>query len=257
MDRAENLVAARLERERIFHDDLAADLDPGAMPMLPLADLDVAMITEARVGPGVRVLDLGCGSGDLALHLVGAGAEVVALDLSPGMVDIARQRVEAFGGGAKATFVAAPVEDSGLPDAHFDVVVGRFILHHLDVGVAAAEIARILRPGGKAVFAENSGRNRLLMLARRHVAGRFGVPRLGTEDEHPLSAADIAAAGSAFSSVELRYPIFEFFTIFDRQVLRFRRPRATRALRAVDQAVGRIPVLARYSFRVVVVLRRQ
>lgn len=240
----------------MFHDDLAAELDPATMPATPLADLDAAMLAEAGVGPGTRVLDLGCGSGDLTLHLVATGAEVAALDLSPGMIDVARRRVELFGEGATATFVAAPVGRTGFPDAHFDVVVGRFILHHLDVGSAATEIARILRPGGLAVFAENSGRNRLLMLARRHVTGRLGIPRLGTEDEHPLSAADVAAIGSAFSSVQLRYPVFEFFTIFDRQVLRFGRPRVSRVLRAADRIAGRSPLLARYSFRVVVVLGR-
>lgn len=248
--------AARLERERVFHDDLAAELDPRTMPKTPLAALDVAMVEEARVGRGTRVLDLGCGSGDLTLHLVATGADVVALDLSPGMVEVARQRVAMFGGGATAGFVAAPVEQTGFPDACFDVIVGRFILHHLDVGEAAAEIARVLRPGGRAVFAENSGRNRLLMLARRHVAGRLGVPRLGTDDEHPLSAADAAAIGNPFSSIELRYPVFEFFTIFDRQVLRFRHPRISRTLRAADRLVGRVPGLSRYSFRVVVVLQR-
>ncbi len=227
------------------------------MPKAPLSDLDAAVIAEARLETGVRVLDLGCGSGDLTLHLLATGAEVVALDLSPGMVDVARQRVEIFGAGTTATFVAVPLEKSGFPDAHFDVIVGRFILHHLDVCDAAVEIARILRPDGRAVFAENSGRNPLLMLARRHVAGRLGVPRLGTEDEHPLHAADITAIGSAFSSIKLRYPVFEFFTIFDRQVLRFRYRGVSRLLAVADRMIGRIPFLARYSFRVVVVLEGQ
>ncbi len=257
MNRTEDPAAARLEREREFHDHLAVDLDATRMPKMPLADLDAAMLTAAAVGPGLRVLDLGCGSGDLTLHLVATGADVVALDLSPGMIEVARRRVEMFGDGAMATFLAAPVEETGFPDARFDVIVGRFILHHLDVGVAATEIARILRPGGRAIFAENSGRNRLLMLARRHIAGRLGVPRLGTEDEHPLSTADVAAIGSAFACIGLRYPVFEFLTIFDRQVLRFRHPRVSRVLKAGDRLIGRVPALARYSFRVVVVLERR
>jgi SAM-dependent methyltransferase len=253
----EELAVARLERERVFHDEIAADLVPGEMPKTALADLDAAMIAEARIGPGLRVLDLGCGSGDLTLHLVETGAEVFALDLSPGMVEVARRRIETFADGASASFVDAPVEQTGFPDAHFDVIVGRFILHHLDVSAAAVELARILRPGGRAIFAENSGRNRLLMLARRHVAGRLGVPRLGTEDERPLSSSDISAIGSAFASVELRYPIFEFLTIFDRQVLRFRYRALSRLLGAGDRMMGRVPLLARYSFRVVVVLERR
>jgi hypothetical protein len=90
------------------------------------------------------------------------------------------------------------------------------------------------------------------MAARRHVAGRFGVPRLGTEDEHPLAPADIAALAPHFADVRLTYPVFEFFRIFDRQVLRFRSHRASRVLRAMDRGAGRVGRLRPYSFRVLV-----
>lgn len=249
-------MADRLERERAFHDELATHLDPAAMPVAPLESLDAAVLQHAEIGPGMRVLDLGCGSGDLTLHLISTGADVTALDLSPGMVDIARRRVALHGGGGQARFVAAAVEDTGFPDGEFDVVIGRFILHHLDVGPAGGEIARILRPGGRAVFAENSGRNPLLMFARRHVAGRFGIPRLGTDDEHPLSETDIAQLSPSFTTTELSYPVFEVLRIFDRQVLRFRFRRITRVLRALDELLGRSRRLAPYSFRVLVTLVR-
>lgn len=247
--------AERLDRERRFHDEIAAVMDPREMPKVPLSTLDSSVLEQIEVRPGARVLDLGCGSGDLTLHLLERGAHVTALDLSPGMIRLAERRVAIHGSGATATFVAAPVEQTGLPDEHFDVVVGRFILHHLDARLASREIARILRPGGVAVFAENSGRNRLLMLARDHLVGRFGVARLGTVDEHPLSLTDVAVIAENFGSSNLRYPVFEFFAIFDRQVLRFRRPRVTRFLNALDRCLGTVPWIARYSFRVVVVLR--
>lgn len=254
MSRAD--LADRLARERTFHENLAAALDPLSMPKTPLSELDAAMVLEADVHAGMRVLDLGCGSGDLTLHLVDAGADVVGLDLAPAMVEVARERVAHFGGGGTATFVTAPAEDSGLPDAQFDVVLGRYVLHHLDLELAAAEIARLLRPGGRAVFVENSGANPLLMLARRRLVGHFGIPRLGTVDEHPLSRRDIEGMAVAFSGVELRFPVFEFFMIFDRQLLRFRWPTISRLLRAIDRAVERVPFFAKYSFRVVVVLTR-
>lgn len=255
MSRAEDL-AARLERERSFHEDLAAALDPRAMPRTPLSELDAAMVLEADVRPGMQVLDLGCGSGDLTLHLVETGADVVALDLAPGMVEVARERVARFGAGGTATFVAAPAEDSGLSKGQFDVILGRYVLHHLDLEVAASEIARLLRPGGRAVFVENSGANSVLMFARRHLVGRFGIRRLGTADEHPLSRADIERMAAAFSGVDLRFPVFEFFVIFDRQLLRFRWPKVSALLRAADRCLGRVAFFARYSFRVVVVLTR-
>jgi SAM-dependent methyltransferase len=242
----------RLDRERAFHDDLAATLDPLAMPPQQLGPLEAAMFEAAGVVPGAKVLDLGCGSGDLMIHLLAVGADVTGVDLSPGMLALAEQRVSAFGGGRTAELRVASAEGLDLDSDAYDVVVGRFILHHLEIGRAAPQIARVLRPGGRAVFAENSARNPILMAARRHVAGRLGVPRLGTEDEHPLSERDVAALAPHFADVRLTFPVFEFFRIFDRQVLRFRSARASGVLRAMDRAAGRIPRLRPYSFRVLV-----
>src|SRR5919112_1864619 len=242
----------RLDRERAFHDDLAATLDPLTMPPEELGPLEAAMLEAAGVGPGVKVLDLGCGSGDLTIHLLAVGAEVTGVDLSPGMVALAEERIRAFGNGARAELRVASAEGLDVESDAYDVVVGRFILHHLQIGRAAPQIARVLRPGGRAVFAENSARNPILMAARRHVAGRLGVPRLGTEDEHPLSEHDVAALAPHFADVRLSFPVFEFFRIFDRQVLRFRSARASGVLRAMDRAAGRIPRLRPYSFRVLV-----
>jgi ubiquinone/menaquinone biosynthesis C-methylase UbiE len=210
------------------------------------------MFDAGRITPGAKVLDLGCGSGDLIIHLLSLGADVTGIDISPGMLALAEERVRIFGGGRTAELRATSAERMELDSDAYDVVVGRFILHHLEVGLAAPEVARVLRPGGRAVFAENSARNPILMVARRHVAGRFGVPRLGTEDEHPLAQADISALAGHFVDVRLTYPVFEFFGIFDRQVLRFRSHRATRILRAMDRGAGRVRRLRPYSFRVLV-----
>jgi SAM-dependent methyltransferase len=255
VSRAQDL-ADRLERERSFHEELAAEFDAQAMPRTPLSELDAAMVVEVDIRPGMRVLDLGCGSGDLTLHLVNTGADVVALDLAPSMVEVARERVARFGEGGTARFVAAPAEDSGLPAGHFDLILGRYVLHHLDLDAAASEIARLLRPGGRAVFVENWGGNSVLMFARRHLVGRFGIRRLGTADEHPLSREDVERMAAAFSTVDLRFPVFEFFVIFDRQLLRFRWQNVSRLLQAADRWLGRVAFLAPYSFRVVVVLTR-
>jgi SAM-dependent methyltransferase len=243
----------RLHRERAFHDRLASSLDPLTMAPEQLGPLEVAMFKAGGIVPGARVLDLGCGSGDLIIHLLSMGADVTGIDISPGMLALAEERVRVFGGGRTAELRATSAETLGLDSDFYDAVVGRFILHHLDIPRAAPEIARVLRPGGRAVFAENSGRNPILMASRRHIAGRFGVPRLGTEDEHPLGQADIAALAPHFADVRLTYPVFEFFRIFDRQVLRFRSPRTSRVLRALDRAAAALPAIRPYSFRVLVI----
>ncbi|MEA2372970.1 MAG: hypothetical protein QOH12_3364 [Solirubrobacteraceae bacterium] len=245
----------RWEREQIFHDDLAVQLDPAALPVTEPPHYDEAVLAAAGIGPGTRVLDLGCGQGDLTLTLLARGAEVTSLDLSVGMLDVARQRVERFGGGRTAEFVAAPVEKTGLPDGSFDVVVGRWILHHVDLRPAAAELARILAPGGRAVFLENSGANPVLNFARDHLAGRFGIPRLGTEDERPLVADDWSILGRNFARVRGEFPVVDFFELFNRQVFRYRNRLGGSVCRGLDQLVGRTS-LRKYSYRVLVVAEK-
>jgi ubiquinone/menaquinone biosynthesis C-methylase UbiE len=252
----EVLTFDRLSREREFHDRLAAQFDPAEMPPRPLGSLERAMLAAAGDLRGKRVLDLGCGSGDLTLALARAGARMTAVDLSPGMVELARRRLDLFAPGTEAEFVVAPAESLPLPDATVDLIVGRFILHHLDLTEAAGELSRVLAPGGVALFVENSGRNPLLMLAREHLAGRFGIPRYGTLDERPLSAGDLELIRDQFSALRLEYPVFEFLTLLDRQILHYRRRSISRLLRALDRWVWRVAPWARkWSFRVVVIAR--
>ena len=93
------------------------------------------------------------------------------------------------------------------------------------------------------------------MFARSHLAGRAGIPRYGTEDERPLDAAEIRALGGGMRDVRVEFPVFEFFRIFDRQVLRYRWERPSAALAWLDRVVQRrLPRLRPYSFRVIVSL---
>lgn len=246
------------ERERQFHDALAGDLDVDALecPEL-LGPLDAAMLELAGDVHGRSILDAGCGQGDMTLRLLEQGAAVTALDVSPGMVDVVRRRVLRRARASDSfAAVVAPLELSGLPDASFDLILGKFVLHHVDVAAAGPELKRLLRPGGRAIFAENAGDNPLLAFARRHIAGRLGIARYGTDDEHPLVKSDLDALRSVFARVIAHYPVFECCVLFDRQVLRFRYRRASRVIRKVDNAIYRYaPPLRRFSYRIVVEIR--
>jgi ubiquinone/menaquinone biosynthesis C-methylase UbiE len=159
----------------------------------------------------MRVLELGCGAGDLSLELLRRGARLTALDLSPGMVELAAARAARFRPGADARFVEGAAERTGLPDASFDVVAGKWVLHHVDVAGAAAEVRRLLAPGGRTVFFENQDRNPLLRLARRRLWGSRRLDWVGTRDEHPLARADLDTLGRSFDSLVLEYPSFYCF----------------------------------------------
>jgi ubiquinone/menaquinone biosynthesis C-methylase UbiE len=114
------------------------------------------MAAIRELAPG-RVLEVGCGWGELAEWIErDTGADVVAVDLSPRMVELARER------GIDA--LVADVQELPFADGEFDLVVAAWMLYHVpDIDLALAEIARVLRPGGRLVAITNS-RTHLLEL---------------------------------------------------------------------------------------------
>jgi 2-polyprenyl-3-methyl-5-hydroxy-6-metoxy-1,4-benzoquinol methylase len=101
---------------------------------------------------GKRVLEYGCGGGELAVRLARSGARVSTFDISYSSVEKARRLAES--NGVRIEAVEAAAERLPYADETFEVVVGRSVLHLLDVERAPDELRRILRPGGKAVFSE-------------------------------------------------------------------------------------------------------
>ena len=111
----------------------------------------------AGIGPGMRVLDVGCGVGDttfLTADLVGPDGHVVGLDRSVDAIGTARQRA-ATDGRRNVEFVEGDFGASGLPAAAFDAVVGRFVLvHQPDIVTAPRSLRPRLRAGGVFAFHE-------------------------------------------------------------------------------------------------------
>jgi ubiquinone/menaquinone biosynthesis C-methylase UbiE len=115
------------------------------------------LFSRAGLAPGMRVLDAGCGSGDvsfLAAALVGPSGSVLGVDRSADALGLARDRAAAAR-LENVRFTQADVTELGL-DERFDAVVGRFVLAYLDDPVGAVRrIVRHLRPGGVVVFQES------------------------------------------------------------------------------------------------------
>jgi ubiquinone/menaquinone biosynthesis C-methylase UbiE len=244
-------------REAEFHDALADHLDAATRPPAAPNFWEALLLREAGELRGRQVLEIGCGVGDLTLHLVAAGASRTALDISPRMVEAAKRRTKAWAPTAEAQFLSVPVETTGLEPSQFDLVIGLNILHHVDVHGAAREMARVSRSGARGVFIENSGLNPVLSFARRHLAGRLGIPRYGTLDEHPLTNRDYDQFRRLFRVVAIKYPEFVFFRIFDRQVMRFRSKRISKLLTQMDIATYRVlPALRRFSYKVLLRLEK-
>jgi SAM-dependent methyltransferase len=98
------------------------------------------LLDAARVGPGDRVLDVGCGLGTLAAAAAARGARVVGADLAPGMLAAARER------HPEVEFVEADAEALPFADGAFDVALAAFVVNHLPHPErAAAEWRRVAR----------------------------------------------------------------------------------------------------------------
>ena len=189
----------RIERERAFHDDRFATESAGGSErdrFYDHVDGAVAALRDAtaHLGPGDRVLELGCGANSLGWELAERGCDVVAIDISP--VAVAHFSDEAAQRGIDTIeFVAMNAETLDFDADSFDAVVGTGILHHLDLDLAYGEVARVLRPAGQAVFYEPLGHNPLIN------AYRDRTPDMRTIDEHPLTRRDIRRAATYFGSV--------------------------------------------------------
>ena len=121
-----------------------------------LAGVHAELLAQAAPQPGEQVLDVACGTGAVTLALaaaVGPGGRVLGVDLSDGMVAAAAARAQSAG-FVQVEFARMDAEALTLPAASFDLVVCALGLMYLpDPDVALREVHRVLRPGGRAVFA--------------------------------------------------------------------------------------------------------
>lgn len=110
------------------------------------------MLLEAGLRPGMRVLDVACGVGTVTCWIaeqVGVRGAVVAADISPDQLAVARETWASCEGLQPVEFIEASAYDTGLPAESFDLVHTRLLLCHLNRPEdAIAEFYRLLKPGG-------------------------------------------------------------------------------------------------------------
>lgn len=149
------------------------------------------------------VLDLGCGDGLNVVALAMRGAAVIGCDISPDLIAVAHQRVAINCTEQQAQRVdlrvgsayALPVDDKSV-----DIVLGIAILHHLDLALAAREVQRVLRSGGRAIFFEPIRNSAFVRFVRRAIP--YTTPDV-SPGERPLTDAELDrfAQSAGFATV--------------------------------------------------------
>jgi 2-polyprenyl-3-methyl-5-hydroxy-6-metoxy-1,4-benzoquinol methylase len=205
MSRVEPASAARAARE-VEHwrqiADRAEDYWGWTTPAGRLrAERRVAWLVErGAIGPGASCLEVGCGTGFFTAALAQTGARIDAVDISPELLDRARQRL----GSGRVTFILADAHTGEHLGGPYDAVVGISVLHHLDLSLALPTLVGVLRPGGRFVFSEPNMRNPQIWLQKR--VGWLKRLAGDSPDETAFYAGQIVALleGQGLTDVEAR-----------------------------------------------------
>jgi len=105
---------------------------------------------SSHLKPGMTVLELGCGTGSFTRELARSGADVVAIDVSPELLEMAKANCSA----PNVQYQIQNAYALSYSEGAFDSVVGSSVLHHLEVEKALRGAYRVLKPGGTIYFTE-------------------------------------------------------------------------------------------------------
>ncbi len=150
---------------------------------------------------GRKVVDFGCGTGENSVMLARRGAIVEAVDISASLVEIAQKRLVVNGITSGVRFHTASVYDLPFEDESMDLIFGMAILHHLELPLAAREVKRVLRQGGRAIFQEPVRNSKILKFVRSLIP--YKSPDI-SPFERPLTNEELNEFANGFTQLRSR-----------------------------------------------------
>jgi SAM-dependent methyltransferase len=166
---------------------------------------------------GKRVLDAGCGNGCLSRLLSDAGARVTGIDFSQQMVNMAKSL------WPDLSFAQCDLLNLDRNLGQFDVICGTAVLHEIDHANTPKLIDVLdghLAPNGFGFFQENSFFNPAFRFVRRHLVGRYGIPKRGSEEESPFDVERLNMYKERFRYCERSAEVFVLFARFHQYIIR-------------------------------------
>jgi ubiquinone/menaquinone biosynthesis C-methylase UbiE len=191
-----------------IYNDIAGEYDeriPGAGPaddMFTATEIDFLL---GKIQPEERVLDIGCGTGRFTVPLAELGTDVSALDISTGMLEVLRGKLDAK--GLSADLRQGDMAHMPFPDNSFDAVTSFLALMHIPLADRPAvfrEVSRVLKPGGRMILGVKNG-----IFERLFTGDRFAAIDVTDVDAKKLlftktsNGTDYEAAWYSFTPQEL------------------------------------------------------
>ncbi len=192
-------VAARWREEIEFHDDVAEyDTRWSTFREYGISDAAIQYAFDlVHQSAAHTFVDLGCGAGERTLPLLKPGGLVAAFDISHKMARAALDRLAGPAAQLGCTVGCQQMvgEELALATDSVDVIFGISVLHHLEMSMAAPEIRRVLKPGGRAIFVEPLNDHPLARLYRSLTPDRH------SETEKPLDLSIYSLLKGHFHTV--------------------------------------------------------
>ena len=238
------------EKEAEFHDNRFKNEDTRKnLDKYYVITSKVDQLINKSIGAnceGKELLDYGCSLGEESIFWAKKGALVTGIDISSEAIK--KAKISANDNNLNIEFLVDNAEHTSFSDNSFDLIIGRAILHHLDLRNSYSELSRLIRNNGKVIFLEPLGHNPLINLYRKL------TPKLRTEDEHPFKMSDLELLNEYFDSVDVKF--FNMFTIASvpfRNFFFFNK--LYKALSILDQLLLKIfPFSKKYFWMVVMTL---